>query len=852
MKLIDDKGRLFGRINLLDLAVIIGLLAALFVGVSAWMALRQQPMALLELKPARVTTGKPVKITVKLRNERYLASARLHLISDQPGAKTITLNGKVNPAVRDQAAFTVPADLSAGSYSMELEAQVMDVFHRSSLQTVINNKIKLVVAEEAVEEAEEMVIEEKPVFDSKCLWKLELKTVLLSGGEGPPGLEAGDQLESRDGMSLTLAEFEPDVPAGIMDKLPEAQREKVFAFATLEVSASFEQLEYLLTGLGSPISLSCRDTLLKAVALGDIFTELDMLFYLDADGQNKLLGKDAALASKDEQTTATVVENFGQVDNPWLPAAAVPPSRDGSPAFSVARVRFVSRLKDGELYFGTTRLEPDRLLTFRPGGSRITGGILGTTQPDMKATVRVVLDNVPAHLVPLLTSGVAVTNAKGNLITGRVKRVLDNAPLVSQSELESNFRRLLLELELECTSERGVLYFLGQRIDYGSNLNLTLLGHPFTATTSYRDRLPTQPDLSATVRVILDNVPIQLVPLLTSGVVVSNSQGNLIAGRVKRVLDNAPLEILTTTPGGGQSEPGSNFRRLLLELEVECTSKHGVLYFLGQRIDYGRNLKLTLLGHPFTATTYYGETLPPLGTAQLNLNATVSVMLDNVPIQLVPLLTSGVKVTNSQGNVVAGRVKRVLDIAPLEIQTTTPEIARSGVRNDFRRLLLELELECTSNQGVLSFLGQQINYGRNLNLALLGHPFTVMTYHGDTLPPPGKLVWEKIQLRFTNVPPEIAPWIKAGEQEYLPGQPTTWTIESVISNEPAKVLYPGADGRQAHLADHPTLRDIRCLVSLRVTKIGDDLFYNGNPLKIGSRITFNARRWSFSASLTEF
>ncbi len=737
MKLIDDKGRLFGLINLFDLAVMIGVLTALFVGVSAWVALRQEPVALLELKPSRITAGKPVKLTVKLRNERYLANARLHLISNQPGAKTITLNGKVNPAVRDRADFTVPADLPAGSYSPELEAQVMDVFYRSSLQTVKNAKIKLVV-EEVVEE---VVTAEKPVFDPRCLWRLELKAVLLSGGDDHPGLAAGDQLESRDGTSLTLAEFEPEVPAGIMDKLPKAQREKAFALATLEVSASFEQLKYLLTGLGSSIALSCRDTLLKAVALGDIFTELDMLFYLDADGQNRLLEKDAALAARNERATVIVVENFGQVDNPWLPASSASPGRNGSPAFSVARVRLTCRPKSGGLYFGKTRLEPNRLLTFRPGGSRITGGILSSAaQPDPSTTVRVVLDNIPAHLVPLLTSGVAVTNANGTVN----------------------------------------------------------------------------------------------------------------AGRVKRVLDNAPLEILTATPEINQSGIGRNFRRLLLELELECTSKRGVLYFQGQRIDYGSNLNLALLGRQFTATTYYGDHLPPLGNTRLNLSTAVRVMLDNVPVQLVPQLTSGVVVTNAKGSIIAGRVKRILDNAPLEILTATPEGARSGVGNDFRRLLLELELECTSKRGVLYFQGQRIDYGGNLNLALLGHQFTATAYYGDTLPPPGKLVWEKIQLRFTNVPPEIAPWIRAGEQEYLPGQPTTWTIESVISNEPAKVLYPGADGRQAYLANHPTLRDIRCRVSLRVTKIGDDLFYNGNPLKIGSGITFNARRWSFSASLAEF
>ncbi len=619
MKLIDDKGRLFGRINLLDLAVMIGILAVLYVGVSAWTALRQQPMLLLEITPSRITSGKPVKVTVKLQNERYIQSARLHLISDQPGAATTTLSGVVRPSVRDQAAFTIPADLPAGNYSLELETQVLDVFHRQSLQTVRNAKLKLVVADEVIAiPVEEVKVVEvvEVVFNPKCLWKLEFKAAFLSATGEPPQLIAGNSLECRDGMILTLLEIEQELSADVLDKLPADKREKAFALAGLEVTASFEHLENLLAGLESSISLSCRDSLFEAIAIGKIFTELDMLFYLDGTSQNGLLEKKSALATDGDRATAVVLENYGQVDNPWLSAAAVQLDQNNHQAFSVARVRFESRPEKGGLFFGSTRLEPNRLLTFRPNGARISGGILGTVQPNLSTTVRVMLDNVPAHLAPLLTKGLKVTNAKGNL-------------------------------------NGGVL---------------------------------------------------------------------------KRILAIAPLAILPTTPG---LKPG-------------------------------------------------------------------------------------------------------------------------GIGRDFRRMLLELELECTSRNGALYFQGQQIEYGRNLNLALLGRPFAATIYHGGNLPPRGKLVWEKIQVVFRGVPVEIVPWIRTGEQEYSPGKPSTWKIERVMSNEPSKILYPSADGRQAHLTNHPISRDIRCLISLRLVSSGDDRFYNGAPLKIGTGIGFNARNWNFSASLASF
>ena len=167
MKLIDDKGRLFGRINLLDLAVLLGLLAILYVGASAWLALKTQRMELLELSPSKIIAGKPVAVTIKLKNERYIYDARLNLTTRNKDDKIISLVGKTRPNIRDHVTFTVPADLASGTYNVAFEARLVDVFRRSSPETVSNPKIRLTVLEEAKE-----VVVEKETFDSKCLWQI--------------------------------------------------------------------------------------------------------------------------------------------------------------------------------------------------------------------------------------------------------------------------------------------------------------------------------------------------------------------------------------------------------------------------------------------------------------------------------------------------------------------------------------------------------------------------------------------------------------------------------------------------------------------------------------------------------
>ena len=177
---------------------------------------------------------------------------------------------------------------------------------------------------------------------------------------------------------------------------------------------------------------------------------------------------------------------------------------------------------------------------------------------------------------------------------------------------------------------------------------------------------------------------------------------------------------------------------------------------------------------------------------------------------------------------------------------------RAGSGRDFRRVLMDLELECTINQGKPLFQGQMIDYNRNLAMSLLGQQFSAVVFSGNRLPSSGEYVWENVQVEFGSVPPSLVAWIRPGEQEYAPDQSASWKIERIISNEPAQVINPSSDGTKMHVANHPTHRSVRALVSLRVLKRDGDLYYNGNRLIIGSGISFQARRWSTSASLVSF
>ncbi|MBW7995581.1 MAG: DUF4330 domain-containing protein [Candidatus Glassbacteria bacterium] len=613
MKLIDEKGRLFGLINLLDLAVILGVLAALYVGISSWVAISQPRLQALGIRPAKISSGAPAKVTVKLDNKRYLLSARLHLIPKSFKGKTVLLDGKIPFNVRDSVLFNVPADLQAGTYETVLEAVTMDVFRRQSTYTLPLAKGDFVVSS-VVSSAPKQRF--KPSYGGQCFWSLEFTSLVLSQGNEGAGLEPGDSLFSMSGLAFTVRSVDPQVPAERLSAVPESRRTQVIASAELTVSADYDRLAEFLENSGSAITVEHLGQEYRIMPAAETSVELDMLFYLKEPDQVSLLDVQSILSGDEELPRAVVKVSYGEADNPWFSRGSVDPGGDVLHAFEVARIRLSCRLAEGGLYFGRSRLEPDRLLRFDVGGTRLTGGILSKSQPELRAVVRVMIEAMPARLVPLLRAGLKVSDSKGSVQAGEIHRVLDIDPL----------------------------------------------GTP--AALSYR------------------------------------------------------------------SQPG-----------------------------FGR---------------------------------------------------------------------------------------------EFRRVILDLELNCTVSGGVPRFFNQQIDFGRSLNFALLGQPLNGVVHYAGELRPAGQLVWQSVQVEFRNVPQELVAWVRPGEQEYSLERPPSWKIERIMSNQPAKILYPSPDGRQALLADHPASRDIRCQVSLLVLQAGDDMFYNGNLLKVGSGLSFNARRWSFGAALVAF
>lgn len=82
MTILDDRGRLFGRFNLIDAAVVIVVLVLVPVTYAAYLLFRPEPMKIHAVEPARVIVGQQPR--VRLHGEHFRPYLRAQVGSAQP------------------------------------------------------------------------------------------------------------------------------------------------------------------------------------------------------------------------------------------------------------------------------------------------------------------------------------------------------------------------------------------------------------------------------------------------------------------------------------------------------------------------------------------------------------------------------------------------------------------------------------------------------------------------------------------------------------------------------------------------------------------------------------------------
>ena len=145
--IIDEKGRLFGLINLLDLILLIGVVILLYLGATIYLIYRQPVLTMKGITPKQIEVGQSQLCTLSLANERVLKAARIRLIPKDFQGGMVQLEGQADHrgVTRDVVTFTVPPEVQPGQYQIELEVVTMDIFTREALYTTRSDEQILTV-----------------------------------------------------------------------------------------------------------------------------------------------------------------------------------------------------------------------------------------------------------------------------------------------------------------------------------------------------------------------------------------------------------------------------------------------------------------------------------------------------------------------------------------------------------------------------------------------------------------------------------------------------------------------------------------------------------------------------------
>lgn len=109
MRLIDERGRLFGKANLIDVAVAVFVVLLVPLGYSAYLLFRVLPPRIDAIEPNEVVQGQTLRVRIRGANLRFL---RIHLNDIE--APAFLLESPTSGEVR------LPVDLKPGTYDLTM------------------------------------------------------------------------------------------------------------------------------------------------------------------------------------------------------------------------------------------------------------------------------------------------------------------------------------------------------------------------------------------------------------------------------------------------------------------------------------------------------------------------------------------------------------------------------------------------------------------------------------------------------------------------------------------------------------------------------------------------------------
>ena len=622
--IIDEKGRLFGLINLLDLVLLIGAVILVYLGATVYLIYRQPVLAMEDISPKQMMIGESPRVTMTLVNERRLSSARVRLIPKSFQGEVVQLTGNIQKRVRDLVVFTVPPALQPGQYQVELEVVTLDLFNRQALYVTRSNEQIFTVQPKTpppLAPAPPPKVEER----GKYFWPMELEVFFPSGQKAAiAGLRPGGEVtgaavgfiasvlsvrESRSTDTLNLTDkswWETSIP----------YRGGRVAWLRVEVDfADLPAFQHKVLSPGVQLALRHQDQALTGYLMGMVAIdpqlpenlvrwEVNVAMLSLNDAQRKALVPNRYQYDRNNGLVLVQVVQLirGQI-TPWFrvvtpkdPNKLAPKS---FPRNTEVRLKLLCELKNGRVYYRGVRLQPGALLDFVLGGQRMVGSVLGVREELIPLEFNVMLPMVPRQVAEQLKSGLPAYDPKTKKLLGTIKQVMGTEPMSfhydfkagDRVNLGENYKRCLVRMEINCTLDNEGLVSSEQRIDYDDTLKVLLLSEELKGRITSQDSLPPSLKLEwqETEVIFRDLSPI-VADLVREGEtnVVKNQP---VTMKIERIISNKPAQYIGVTYMGTIKVGTHPLNRdIRCRLEIMAYRSGEKIFYKGEQLFLGDTL----------------------------------------------------------------------------------------------------------------------------------------------------------------------------------------------------------------------------------------------------------------------
>jgi len=437
--IIDEKGKLFGLINLLDLIVIISLLVLLYLGSSAYLALKTSTPQLVDFSPKRINNEKANSVTLVLKNDRRIGSAKVTMIPHRFEGERLQPRTSIVKAKRNEITVSIPAGAAAGNYLFELELVVFDALNRQSTH-VLNFSKPLVIEQE-----KELVIEQEKEVDLYP-WPIEVD-VLFPGDSSiiKKQIKTGDTMEDSHGRLiaevLSVRSSRSSDTLNLAGKPWKQEEIPDQRGLTARLRLQPEILENRLAfqgntiGAGQQIKFNTGSTALEGYIIG----KAEVKYQKINKGQEVLA--DVLMLGVRQENINIIKPNYTQIDHSgavWAEIIEVTEEESRiRESYRNVEVRMLLNcyIHNRRFYCQKVLIEPGAILNFTLKRQTVTGLVQKIFYPQW---IKVVVEfkNVTPEIAELLRGGIR-EEVSGRSATMSIEKIISSHPSYSYNPILS-------------------------------------------------------------------------------------------------------------------------------------------------------------------------------------------------------------------------------------------------------------------------------------------------------------------------------------------------------------------------------------------------------------------------------